>query len=143
VTQDISIVALFCEDVREEKAGTYTIIGIFPDNLNFPKLPAALPKLGIYARVHMRPSFDPGPIEVHLVMPDGTVAAKVDLTAELVKQTRDAALASSAPIAGLIAHFIISPLHVRGPGRIQVVAHFSGNDYVCGNLYVNEQPKAA
>ena len=48
-----SAIALFCEDIREEKSGQYAIAGILPDRLNVKRLPTVLPKLGIYLRFHL------------------------------------------------------------------------------------------
>ena len=31
---DVSAVAIFCQDIREEKAGTVSIVGILPDNIS-------------------------------------------------------------------------------------------------------------
>jgi hypothetical protein len=139
--QGISVVGLFCEDIREERAGTDTIIGILPDNINFPQWPAFFPKLCLYVRIHVIPSFEPGQISVHLVMPDGTEPGKIDLDPDLVKKTREAALASKAPTAGFISKFVMSPLQLSGPGRIQAVAHVGHQRIVCGSLYVNVEPQ--
>jgi hypothetical protein len=139
--QNISVVGLFCEDIREEKTGADTIIGVLPDNLNVPKLPAFLPKLCLYVRIHVNSSFDPGPISVHLAMPDGSVIAKIDLEPELVRTTLKTSQTAKAPIAGFISKFILSPFQIVAPGRIQAVANVDGGSYVCGALYVNEQPQ--
>lgn len=46
-------VTVFAEDVREEKQGTISLIGILPDILAIPNMPSALPKIAIYTRIHV------------------------------------------------------------------------------------------
>lgn len=138
---DISIVGLYCEDIREEAAGTHTVVGILPENINFPKWPAIFPKLCLYVRFLVNPSFDPGPISVHWIMPDGSVAAKVVLDPGMVRTARETALANKSPIAGFISKFVASPLQLGGPGRIQAVVYVGDQSFVCGSLYVNVQPE--
>ena len=48
---DISVVALFCSDVRQEKGGTETIVGIFPDNVNLLTIPGAFAQMYVYVRM--------------------------------------------------------------------------------------------
>jgi len=41
MTQPVSAIAVFCEDIREEKSRQDIIIGVFPDNLNLQTSVAA------------------------------------------------------------------------------------------------------
>ena len=52
----VNVMALFCEDIREEKDGVVSLIGIIPDNVNvdvnmsaLPSEPSAPPKIGTVA----------------------------------------------------------------------------------------------
>src|SRR5262245_1416449 len=66
---NFSVIALFCEDIREEKSGQDTIIGILPDALNVPQFPGALPKLGIYVRFHLNAESEFRSIRTRLRIP--------------------------------------------------------------------------
>jgi hypothetical protein len=75
---DISIVALFCSDVRQEKGGTETIVGVLPDNVNLPSIPGPFAQICVYVRMHMRPSFRPAQIISRLMLPDGSELDRSD-----------------------------------------------------------------
>src|SRR3954452_971566 len=92
--QPVSVVAFFCEDIREEKSGQDIIIGVFPDNLNLtPSGPSegagttVITKLGLYVRLH----FDvndtpPRQISARLVNADGTDIQLPGWTPEIIKK---------------------------------------------------------
>jgi Family of unknown function (DUF6941) len=137
MSDDPSIIGIFCEDIRAEVNGLHTIVGVLPENIDFPKLPAIFPKLYLYIRYRLDPSIDPGPISVEWVMPNGTSIAKTALDAAMVKEARETAIANKAPLVGFISQFMASPLQLAEPGRILAVAHVGDRSFVCASLYVN------
>ena len=128
---DISVVALFCSDVREEKGNTVTIVGVLPDNLNVPKLPGALPKLCVYVRVHMY---------TRLVM-DGKELGRIDMQKTVVDAARAKSKDSGKAYAGLISTFVMSPLAIVKPGLMEALVMVRGKEIVAGSLYLNEVPQ--
>src|SRR5688572_15722901 len=68
----IQAIGFFCEDIRDEKSGQDTLIGILPDHLAVPAFPGMLPKLGIYVRIHLSLDANPKIIRVKLKQPDAT-----------------------------------------------------------------------
>jgi hypothetical protein len=131
---DISIVALFCSDVRQEKGGTETIVGVFPDNVNIPSIPSGLTQMCVYVRMHVRPSFRPNQITTRLVLPDGTELDRSEMEMGLVDRSREKAIASKSPYVGLIARFVIGPMPIAQEGRLQAIVSVDGADYVAGAL---------
>lgn len=129
-----NIVALFCSDVRQEKGGTETIVGVFPDTVNLPSIPGALPQLVVYVRMHMRPDFHPTQIITRLVLPDGSELDRSEMGMDLVKRTRERAAATDAPYLGLIARFVMAPMHISQKGRLQVIVSIDGQDHIAGAL---------
>lgn len=130
----ILITGLICEDIRAEKSGQETLVGIFPDNIRVPEFPGAIPKLSIYVRIHIDPAFDPGPIKIRLIVPSGEEHDLSELSEEFIKHVRDQALAKGAPIAGIISRATISPLQIGSPGRLIVVANVQGKEFPCAAL---------
>src|SRR5262245_15941181 len=141
MTGALSIIGLFCEDIRTEAGGMHTIVGILPENVDFPQWPATLPKLHLYVRYLMDPHFDPGPVSVRWVMPEGNVIAQVQLPTEMVTKARTIALANKAPTVGFISQMVTSPFSLSAPGRVQAIAHVNDQSFVCGSLYVNVKPR--
>lgn len=135
---DISVVALFCSDVRQEKGGTDTIVGVFPDNVNLPKIPGAFPQMQIYVRMHLRSDFRPEQIVTRIVLPDGSEVDRNTMEPDLIQRTSEQALANKAPYMGLIARFVMAPMHITQEGRMQVVVSVDGKDYVAGALNCRE-----
>jgi hypothetical protein len=133
----VAVIALFCDDIREEKIGTVSVIGIYPDNINVPKVPLALPKCGIYTRISFPVNNEPPErIALLLVHADGTEVPLTILNTELIKKARSEAQAKGAPKAGLISTALLVPFEIKKEGRINVIAKIDDEDVVCGTLNV-------
>ena len=130
----ISITGLICEDIRTEKSGQETLVGIFPDNINVPAFPGVVSKLAIYVRVHVDPAFDSGPIKIRLIIPGGEEHDLPELSEEFIKKARDQALAKGSPIAGMISRAIVAPLQIASPGRLIVMVNVQGKEFPCAAL---------
>jgi len=137
VRHGVSIIGLFCEDVRDEVGGTHTIVGVLPENIDFPAWPATFARLCLYVRFQIDPAADPGQISVHWLLPDGTIAAKAELEPTMVRTAREDAIAKKSPTVGFISKFVASPLRMGNHGRIQAIATVAGESFVCASLYVN------
>jgi hypothetical protein len=141
--KDISVIALFCEDIREEKSGTDTIVGVLPDNLRVPHVPALFPKMCVYLRTNIGLAFDAGPFTTRIVMPGGKEAGRSEARAEVVNSVRQAAQSKGAPYAGFITRFVFAPLHIDETGRILALVTIRGNEYVAGALNIEVAPQHA
>jgi hypothetical protein len=131
---EISAVALFCSDVRQERAGTETLVGVLPDNITLPKYPCAFPQMTVYVRMHLNTSYRPSQILTRLVMPDGSELDRSEIEQALLEQSREKALASGTPYMGLITRFGLAPLQVNEPGRLKAIVTVDGVDIVAGSL---------
>jgi hypothetical protein len=140
---DVSIVALFCEDIREEKAGTDTIVGVLPDNLRVPSIPGLFPKIGVYVRTNIRPEFDAGPFTTRIVTAGGKEVSRSEATAEVVNGVRQSARAKGTPYAGFITKIVIAPFPINEAGRILAVVTIGDIEYVAGALNVEFAPRDA
>jgi hypothetical protein len=133
----LAAIALFCDDIREEKAGTVSVIGIYPDNINVPKVPLALPKCGIYTRISFPVEEEPPKtIALSLAYADGTEVSLTMLDTELIQKARSESQAKGAPKAGLISTSLLAPFAIKKEGRINVIARIDDEDVVCGTLNV-------
>jgi hypothetical protein len=142
---DISAVALFCDDIREEKMGGHTIIGVMGDNVALPEFPVVLPKLGIYLRLHIPTSAKPEKYEIYLNFPNGNRVLVSTIEHDLVEDTINKAVEAGNGIAGIISQLIASQFPIEQPGRIEAELEWSDRKMIIGslNFLVSEQTPIA
>jgi hypothetical protein len=133
---DISIVALFCDDIREEIGGTTTIVGVLPDNLSVSEIPGIFPKLCVYVRMHLRSDLKPGPIVTRVLTPDGQEVGNSVAEPHMLADVLARAQNSGAPYAGLVMRFFVSPLQITQIGRIQALVSVGDKEHVAGVLNI-------
>lgn len=136
-----SFIGLFCEDIREETAGTRTLVGILPDNILVSNLPGVLPKLFCYFHIHLSVDSTVTQLKARLKFPGGPVVEVADFE-KLIEPTKEGAKATGMPFAGLIATGGVVPAPVSQLGKIEAVVEVDGTEYVCGALNL-VQPTAS
>jgi hypothetical protein len=129
----LQVVGFFCEDIREEKSGQDTIIGILPDNLQVGPTPGMIPKLGLYVRFVLDRDSPIKNISMRITAPGGQEMPMGEMD-QIIEQAKIEALTKEMPYAGLIAKAVISPFPVHAPGRIEAVVRVDGVDRVCAVL---------
>src|SRR5689334_2870375 len=106
------VIGLFCDDIREEKSGQDTIIGILPDNMNVAKYPSVTPKLGLYLRVHIDPKNPASKIVAKFKTPwDQHEIGGAD--EDLIKQAVDQANEKKLPLGGIVLKALIVPFQMQ------------------------------
>lgn len=130
----LQAVGFFCEDVREEQAGTETLIGIYPDNMAVPGIPGMLHKLGIFVRINFDPESPPSKGTVVLIAPDDSRQVIGEFSEQLIQESRNGAVAQGTLIAGLKMRSTLIPFPVFTPGRFQLIAEFGDDQYLCATL---------
>jgi hypothetical protein len=117
------VISLFCEDIREEKAGTVTIIGIYTDNITVTVAPFNFAKLAVYTRISFPVTAAlPKAIALRLIATDGKEVALASFDQGLIAKAQKESLEKGAANAGLIGSAVLVPFTVRQPGRMNVVA---------------------
>ena len=140
----VQVVGLFCEDIREEKSGQLSIIGIMPDNLTIPAPPSVkegserpqgiLPKLGLYVRVQIGLEDEPGPMEINLIFPDGNALRLSGFGDDLIESAKRQAKENALPIAGMLSHAVLVGVPVSGPGKFLAVVDAKEGRQTCAVL---------
>lgn len=125
-------VTLFAEDVREETQGTLSLIGILPDTLAVPGVPAALPKLAIYTRVHVPIDIVLESFAVVVRMLDGSEVDVGGFSSDLLTDTRALAQAEGKTFYGLIGHAIASPFPVPSIGTATAFIRYGEVEHIIG-----------
>jgi hypothetical protein len=139
MTKHGNIVGLFCEDVREEKTG-HTVIGIFPDNVNVPALPGALPKLGVYVRCHLDPRAKIKNLSAKLRLADGEEIQLASFDEATIKKTQAEAREKGTPIAGFIMIAVAMMVKVKEAGLMLAIVNVGGTEVLAASLNLQVEP---
>lgn len=131
----LNAICLFCDDVREEKSGVDTIVGVYPDNANIPAASGRLPRLALYARIAAPIETVPASIGMRIEFPwdeeplniPGNPPAQIQQDAELVR-------AEGGSVITFILKLSFTPFLVKSPGRVKAVAIVDGEEILCGAL---------
>ena len=113
--QHLSVMALFCEDIREEVGGTFSLIGVLPDSLilgdprrpapdgqSIPVLNRVLSRLCLFARLHFDPDFDPGEPKLRLSGLRDTPIELGSASHAVVNESRSEAKSKGNVFAGVV-----------------------------------------
>lgn len=138
-----SVVAIFCEDVRPELGGQFTLVGTLPDNLEVPIVPGLMPKLGVYIRGVIDSSYAPKQVTVRLINTDGADIPVAQWDQALIQRGYSDAATRGMPIYGLISTAVVGPFRVPQVGTIQVTVDIDGTTYVAGILNVSISASAS
>lgn len=138
----LSVMALFCEDIREEKGDIVTLVGILPDTVNFEEPPNETPmgqitrvisKLCIYARVNFDPTMDLGVPQMWLVMPDGERLPLGDISSDIVGKSKSEAANKGNLLAGIVSRIVLAGF--RPPnGSVKLEVEINGETHLGGTL---------
>jgi hypothetical protein len=114
---------MFCEDIREEKSGAFSLIGIMPDNAKVPAAPPAgqammVPRIAIFVRVNFDPDQKIETVKMELITPDGTSMPLGDIDKKMINAAREDSKKAGAPVAGIILRAQIAPLPLKSLGRL-------------------------
>ena len=139
----LNIMALFCEDIREEKGDVVSLMGVMPDTVNLVQgvevkekdakgANAILPKLCMYIRINFDADFDLPEPRMRLAMPDGQNVEVGAIQADVVSKARQQAKEKGNPLAGVISRVVIAPFRPpEGVMKLEVlisdVAHLAGS----------------
>lgn len=143
----LNIVGFFCEDIREEKTGQITLIGILPDNISVPPIPAnapdgaraRMPKLAVYIRIHISPDENVRSMATKLVLSGGDEISLGEIDAAVIAQAKKEATDAGLPVAGIVHHAIMQGFAIpTPPERLTGILTVDGRNHTFGALrFVN------
>lgn len=141
----ISIVALFCQDIREEKDNVVSLIGILPDNLLTPKIAAdaqgfvrsslrVLSSLHIYLRINFDPDFDLPEAQMRIVLPTDEIVEVGKISSDVIAQSRSQAKEAGLPMAGVLSRLGIGGFAMPKPGLLKFEVVLGDEVHLAGAL---------
>jgi hypothetical protein len=128
--------ALFCEDIRQEKNDINSLIGILPDNISVEGFPGFAPKLGVYIRINFDPKQQLVPISYELILPDGKAVATDKIKTPILEKAQADSLRDGNPVASLVSRVVMSPFPFEQAGRIQVLVNVGEIKLFAGSINV-------
>lgn len=137
-----TVMALFCEDIREEKGDVVTLVGILPDNVAVEDPSPgsegrkSLSKLCIYIRISFDPETEIGTPLLWLIMPDGTRIQMGQIESALGEKSRSESRTRGNILAGVIARITaggFQPQH----GSHKVEVEILGKTYLAAAITFN------
>jgi hypothetical protein len=136
-----SIIALFCDDIREEKSGALTLVGVMGDNVKLPPLPASgsnvramIPRLAVYIRLNFDvEAFLATPITFKIILPDGTEVSAGGVSEQTIAEARTTGQRGNQ-LAGIVSRLVFGGFVLTQFGRITVEVDMGGNKYLAGIL---------
>jgi hypothetical protein len=146
---------IFCDDIRNEIGGKNSYIGVYSGSMGIASFPAQVAKFGIVSTIYEPRAMAEvrnWPIVVNLYLP-GDDPSQPSAVANLPPLTKEIlqALAGSLPddeevppLAVMNVAFALSPMILRGPGRIKVRAKYrEGVIIKLGSCRVEPAPQIA
>lgn len=131
-------IALFCEDIREEKSGAETLIGLFPDNVLVPTIPSALPRLSIYIRYHGLTGSPPKSLEFSLIAPwTDKALIKYEVPNHVIEKGVLESKDGRLPMFGLISRLQTQNWLIEAPGLVLLKVLIDGHhEMICGQMNI-------
>lgn len=150
----VNCIGLFCEDIREEKNGAFTIIGIMPDNVNTEIVNVApigearpsahvtmMSKICVYTRINFAPEFDLPEGELRLVPVPGEAIQLGKIGRAVIDKAKREAKEMGHSMAGIVLRAEMGgyPIPLKGALRMEIV--FPEETILAASLHF--RPKAA
>jgi len=147
----MNVVGVFCEDIREEKSGQSTLIGILPDNINVPPPPpptagraptGLIPKMGLYVRINLNlDEDDPGETTLKLLFQDGREIVLGIISPEIFIRSKAEAKSKGLPVAGILSSAVITPFPAPNPPTlVTAVLDTKNGRVICAVLNMVLEP---
>lgn len=148
MTTSTNVMALFCEDIREEKHGVFTLVGLLPDNVNVSAMTIdgkdasggntkVLGKLCVFIRINFAPERKPKEIKLKLLFGE----EERDL-GEIEKKTIDEAAQKASErnnaLAGVISRAVFGGFNFqRAAGQVKIKVIIDDEPHLAAALNIS------
>jgi hypothetical protein len=126
--------ALFCEDIREEKKGSSTFVGVFPSGITVDEFPVDFGLVWIFSRVIVPVDWDKGPIDCVLVNTDGQETVVGEIQQDFLSQLRSGKARQDNALSLTLT--TNAELEFAQSGNVFVIMRYGSTDVTIGRLRV-------
>lgn len=131
---NIVMVGMFCEDIREDGEGLFTLVKVFPDTVTLSSFPNILRSLAFYLRASVERSFDATPIRVVLRVPGQQDMPLTILDVDIIRQAQAEAAREGLSFGTIVSTAATSGFPILHPDRVSAVAIVGEAEIMCGTL---------
>jgi hypothetical protein len=152
----VTVMALFCEDIREEKDEVITLVGIIPDTVNVATsrkersgLTAigvdtrVLAKLCMYVRINFDPDYELPEPKIRLIQPDNVSIELGTIDAATVQKARSDAKSKGNLLAGVISRVTLGGFKLPRTGTLKLEVQLEKEVHLAGALNFQAKPPAS
>jgi hypothetical protein len=155
MTTPLSILGLFCEDIREESGEILTLVGLMPDTVNVEVMPEGgkisaakknrfLNNLCVFVRANFDPNDSVEVIALTLAFPDDSEIQLGDVPSETIKKAKMDALERGLPLSGVIFRGVLAGFRIKKSGVVRLIADIGGEKRTLAMLnFQLKQPTSA
>jgi hypothetical protein len=150
----VNCIGLFCEDIREEKNGAFTIIGIMPDNVTTEVVNVAptgearpgahvtmMSKICIYTRINFDPAIDLPEGELRLVPVPGDAIQLGKIDRAVIEKAKKEAKDMGHFMAGIVLRAEMGGYPIPPKGALKMEVSFPEETILAAALHF--KPKIA
>ena len=135
MTHNRTVIAQFCDDVRQEIGNKFSLMGCYGTDLYVPSFPITLPKLCVFVNART-PREKPFQRLTLRLVKGGEVLS--ELVANPEKLTADDGAPEWARWLTMTGILVVAPFHANGPCRLQVVAETESGIVESGQFLVDK-----
>jgi hypothetical protein len=143
-----SVVGVFCEDIRAEKSGAFTLIGIMPDNANVslpdppqPNQRGVMPKLCLYIRINVDAADTVKNISTKVRLPDGNEIDLGTVAQNIIEMAFADATNKGNPLAIVVLRAEFLGFLITGLGRIIAEVTVEDEVFIAAQLNLTTDPE--
>ena len=129
-------IALYCQDVRQEKSDQLSLVGVFPDAIQISGSGRVIPKLAIYFTIFASIDFVFSDLYLKLLSPSNDTITSTHVDIERLATTAKLSAQDNDPIYRATLFHIMTPFHVGDGGLFRAVATMNGEEIICGSLRI-------
>jgi hypothetical protein len=139
---------IFCDDIRFEQQGTYSLIGCYGPEIRIPAdFPVTLPKLGILVQLRIPPKDQKSNLKIGIFVPGTTADGGPTILYDLAKPqaapgtTEGGAATSDSEMVMYMNHpLLYSPFNLPSTGAILVRLFIDEKSTLLGSLNIEHVP---
>lgn len=132
MTLQRTLIAQYCDDVRQEVGNKFSLMGCYGADLYVPAFPITLPKLCVFVHVRTTREHPFERLTLRLVR-GGEVLSELVANPEKLNAGDTPEWARWLSMTGILA---VTPLHAPGPCRLQVLAETESETLESGQFLI-------
>lgn len=128
-------IAIYCDDIRPEIGGKYSLIGVYTGNMNIAgQAPTILPKFGVHIIFFIPAAMKPESVSFHLFYRTG--GNRTQLAEPFELKIPQEAIENATSNIGIAPNMVVSPVRIDSAGAFEVEVVLDGHRHVLNALPV-------